>query len=99
MCSSDLVPNDPVQAARTEAITARGGNSFMELSVPDAIVRFKQGFGRLMRRKTDRGVVTVLDNRVITRRYGSLFLESLPETKKSFKPMFEILSNIEDFLS
>lgn len=93
------VPNDPVQAARTEAITARGGNSFMELSVPDAIVRFKQGFGRLMRRKTDRGVVTVLDNRIITRRYGSLFLESLPETKKSFKPMFEILSNIEDFLS
>ena len=70
----------------------------MELSLPDAVMRFRQGFGRLMRRKTDRGVVTVLDRRVTTKRYGRLFLDSLPETQQCHAPLPEILLRIERFL-
>lgn len=92
------VPNDPVHSARSEAIELSGGNPFMELSLPEAVVRFRQGFGRLMRRKTDRGVVTVLDRRLLAKRYGSIFLESLPETARSFSPLHEITGRIERFI-
>jgi ATP-dependent DNA helicase DinG len=69
------VPSDPVFAARAETFD----NSFIEYSVPDAILRFRQGFGRLIRRGTDRGVVAIFDKRVISKRYGQHFLESLPK--------------------
>lgn len=69
------VPNDPVFAARSETYA----DPFNEYAVPDAILRFRQGFGRLIRTRTDRGVVVVLDNRVITKSYGRAFLEALPE--------------------
>ncbi len=92
------VPNDPVHAARSEAIELYGGNPFMELSLPEAVVRFRQGFGRLMRRKTDRGVVTVLDRRLLAKKYGSLFLASLPETGQCFAPLSDILHRVERFL-
>lgn len=92
------VPNDPVHSARSEAIEKKGGNSFMELSVPEAVVRFRQGFGRLMRRKTDRGVVTVLDRRLLVKKYGSIFLASVPETVQSFAPLSDILKRIERFI-
>jgi len=69
------VPTDPIFAARSELFD----NSFMQYAVPDAILRFRQGFGRLIRTKTDRGVVALFDNRVITKRYGQAFLDSLPE--------------------
>lgn len=68
------VPSDPIFAARAELYD----NSFMQYAVPDAILRFRQGFGRLIRTKTDRGVIALFDNRVITKRYGQLFLDSLP---------------------
>ncbi|NDJ79038.1 MAG: DEAD/DEAH box helicase [Chloroflexi bacterium] len=68
------VPSDPIFAARAELYQ----NSFMQYAVPDAILRFRQGFGRLIRTTTDRGVVALFDNRVITKRYGQLFLDSLP---------------------
>jgi DNA polymerase-3 subunit epsilon/ATP-dependent DNA helicase DinG len=68
------VPSDPVFAARSEQYE----NSFMQYAVPDAVLRFRQGFGRLIRTKTDRGVVALFDNRVITKRYGQVFLDSLP---------------------
>ncbi|MBN2303907.1 MAG: DEAD/DEAH box helicase [Anaerolineae bacterium] len=68
------VPSDPVFAARSELYE----NSFMQYAVPDAVLRFRQGFGRLIRRRTDRGVVVLLDARVITKRYGQVFLDSLP---------------------
>lgn len=68
------VPSDPIFAARSEQYD----NSFMEYAVPDAVLRFRQGFGRLIRTKTDRGVVALFDNRVITKRYGRVFLDSLP---------------------
>lgn len=69
------VPSDPVFSARAEMYN----NSFQEFAVPDAILRFRQGFGRLIRSRTDRGVVALFDSRVISKSYGSSFLESLPD--------------------
>ncbi len=92
------VPNDPVHAARSEALEMAGLNPFMELSLPEAVVRFRQGFGRLIRRKTDRGVVTVLDRRLLTKTYGSLFTSSVPETRRLTEPLQDCLSHIETFL-
>ncbi len=92
------VPSDPVFAARSEAVTKRGGNPFMDLSVPEAVIKFRQGFGRLMRSSSDRGVVTVLDRRIIEKRYGSIFLSSIPETKIINEPLSTVLKSIERFL-
>lgn len=75
------VPDDPIVEARLEAITRTGGNPFMDFSVPGAIIKLKQGFGRLIRSRTDKGIVAILDCRVKTKRYGRLFLESLPPCK------------------
>lgn len=72
------VPTEPVLEARTEAIEAAGGNAFMEYTVPQAVIKFRQGFGRLIRRRTDAGAVIVLDKRVVARHYGATFLQSLP---------------------
>ena len=73
------VPDHPLIEARVEAIEARGGNSFSEFSLPEAILKFRQGIGRLIRSKTDAGIVVVLDNRVVTKRYGQAFLRALPK--------------------
>jgi len=73
------VPDHPLLEARLESIAARGGVPFMEYQVPEAIIRLKQGFGRLIRTKTDTGQVVILDPRVKTKRYGSMFLDSLPK--------------------
>jgi ATP-dependent DNA helicase DinG len=72
------VPSDPIMKARTDAITAAGGNAFNDLQVPQAVIALKQGFGRLIRSLTDRGVLMLLDPRIRTTRYGKTFLESLP---------------------
>ncbi|AGL01450.1 DnaQ family exonuclease/DinG family helicase, putative [Desulfoscipio gibsoniae DSM 7213] len=71
-------PDDPVLEARNERIAALGQNSFYGLSLPNAVIRFKQGFGRLIRSEQDRGAVVVLDKRIIEKRYGKIFLNSLP---------------------
>lgn len=73
------VPDHPLIEARIEDIEARGGNSFMDFSLPEAILKFRQGVGRLIRAKTDTGVVAVLDNRVLTKRYGQAFLDAIPK--------------------
>ncbi len=73
------VPDHPLIEARIEAIEARGGNSFGEFSLPEAILKFRQGVGRLIRTKTDTGIVVILDNRVLTKQYGQAFLDALPE--------------------
>lgn len=72
-------PDRPLTQARNELIESRGGNPFMEDSLPRAVIRFKQGFGRLIRTATDRGRVVVLDPRIITARYGRMFSAALPE--------------------
>ncbi len=72
------VPNHPLIEARFELIAQRGGNAFMEFSLPEAILKFRQGVGRLLRSRTDMGMVTILDSRILTKRYGRLFISSLP---------------------
>jgi len=91
-------PGDPVFEARREALEKEGKNPFMQLSLPQAVTKFKQGFGRLMRRSADHGIVAVLDSRILKKTYGQLFLNSLPETKTSFKELNNILLDIENFL-
>jgi ATP-dependent DNA helicase DinG len=92
------VPTDPVLAARVEAIEQRGGNAFVELALPEAVMKFRQGFGRLMRRGTDRGIVVVTDTRVLTKQYGALFLQSLPETQLCQASSDVVLEAVERFL-
>ena len=92
-------PNEPVFEARREALERRGGNAFMTLSLPEAVMKFRQGFGRLMRRSDDGGVVVVLDGRLLRKRYGEVFIRSLPETKQWFGPANELNAEVDRFLS
>ena len=73
------VPDHPLTQARIEMIEERGGNAFMEFSVPEAILKLRQGVGRLIRNCDDEGMVVLLDNRVLTKRYGKAFLNALPD--------------------
>ncbi len=88
------VPSDPVTEAIIEHIEAQGKNPFMEYQIPEAVIKFKQGIGRLVRSKTDVGTVTVLDNRVVTKRYGKVFLESVPTKNVKILTKSEILRDI-----
>jgi ATP-dependent DNA helicase DinG len=73
------VPSDPVVNARVEMIRQDGGNPFYDYQIPQAAIALKQGFGRLIRSKQDRGVLALLDNRITRQRYGQVFFDSLPE--------------------
>ncbi|MGC2333727.1 MAG: ATP-dependent DNA helicase [Candidatus Acidiferrales bacterium] len=73
------VPSDPIVAARVRVLTEDGRNAFAEYQVPEAVLALKQGFGRLIRSKTDRGILAILDNRIQRMQYGKIFLESLPK--------------------
>jgi len=77
------VPSDPVVAARVKAIDADGGNAFFQYQVPAAVITLKQGFGRLIRSLHDRGLLCLLDNRILKKQYGRVFVESLPSYKKT----------------
>ncbi|HKR85693.1 MAG TPA: ATP-dependent DNA helicase [Terriglobales bacterium] len=77
------VPSDPVVAARVKAIDSAGGNAFFEYQVPSAVITLKQGFGRLIRSLHDRGLVALLDNRVLKKQYGKVFVESLPNYSRT----------------
>src|SRR5438876_1389941 len=86
------VPSDPVVAARVKAIDAAGGNAFFDYQVPAAVITLKQGFGRLIRSLHDRGLLALLDNRILKKRYGNIFLHSLPEYQRSTR-----LGDVERF--
>ncbi len=75
------VPTEPILEARAETIAAEGGDPFMEYTVPQAVLKFKQGFGRLIRSRDDRGAVLIFDRRVLSKNYGRFFLDSLPKAR------------------
>jgi ATP-dependent DNA helicase DinG len=77
------VPSDPVVAARVKAIDAEGGNAFFQYQVPSAVITLKQGFGRLIRSLHDRGLLVLLDNRILKKQYGRVFVDSLPNYKRT----------------
>jgi ATP-dependent DNA helicase DinG len=86
------VPSDPVVAARVKSIDAEGGNAFFQYQVPAAVITLKQGFGRLIRSLHDRGLLVLLDNRILKKQYGRVFLESLPCYRKTTE-----LRQVEEF--
>ena len=88
------VPTDPVVAARVRSVDDAGGNAFFQYQVPSAVITLKQGFGRLIRSLHDRGLLCLLDNRVLKKQYGRVFLESLPDYKKTTD-----LRQVEEFFS
>ncbi|MGH1363819.1 MAG: helicase C-terminal domain-containing protein [Calditrichia bacterium] len=91
------VPSDPVIQARSELIKERGGNAFMEFSVPEAVIRFRQGFGRLIRRRSDFGAVIITDTRVHSKRYGKVFLRSLPVNARVYHEKAEFLTALHSW--
>jgi len=89
------VPDDPIVEGRSEMLKESGKNPFMDYLVPEAALKFKQGFGRLMRRRTDRGCIICLDKRIKTKPYGQVFLKSLPSCSVHFEPSKKIVERIE----
>ncbi len=80
------VPDDPIEASLAEWVTLRGGNPFMEITVPDASIKLVQAVGRLLRTESDTGRVTILDRRIVARRYGQLLLDALPPFRRIIEP-------------
>jgi len=91
------VPTEPVTAAHCEAIAERGGDPFAEYMVPHAALRLKQGFGRLVRSKTDRGAVVIADPRVTTKGYGAALLRALPPARRMIAPWHDVAKQLRDF--
>jgi len=91
------VPTEPIEQARVEAVQQRGGNSFFEHTVPQAVLKLKQGFGRLIRSRQDRGCVLILDSRIVRKRYGKMFLDSLPPARQAIGTSQEVLDALQVF--
>jgi ATP-dependent DNA helicase DinG len=88
---------DPVIEARSEKIDREGGSSFRDYALPEAVIKFRQGFGRLIRSKSDRGVVIVTDPRIVTKNYGANFRRSIPASVHTVSDEAELLSRVTEF--
>ncbi|MDB4908155.1 MAG: helicase c2 [Gemmatimonadetes bacterium] len=93
------VPTEPITAAQCEAIEAHGGNAFAEYMLPHAALRLKQGFGRLIRTATDRGVVVICDPRIVTKHYGRGLLDALPPARRTVGRWRALLEEVQSFYS
>lgn len=91
------VPTEPILEARGEHIAATGGDPFMEFTVPQAVIKFEQGFGRLIRSRSDRGAVLILDRRIISKNYGRIFMKSLPPARMARGSGEEVLAELARF--
>jgi len=91
-------PNHPVAEAKSERLAAEKKNPFMSLSLPQAVIRFKQGFGRLVRTTNDKGIVVLYDTRVLETSYGKYFLYSLPGPKMEHLPTGGLVNRIREWL-
>jgi ATP-dependent DNA helicase DinG len=91
------VPTEPLVAARCERVGLSGGDPFMDYMLPDAALRLKQGFGRLIRSSTDRGAIVLMDPRVLTRGYGEMLLDTLPPAKRVVGPWEEVRRQLVPF--
>ena len=92
-----FVPTDPLYEAYAQSLEKEGLNPFTDYSVPQAVIKFKQGFGRLMRTKNDRGCVICLDHRIVKKSYGKQFLQSLPPCRTCFAPQAQVFSEMGSF--
>ncbi|WP_102274781.1 ATP-dependent DNA helicase DinG [Cytobacillus massiliigabonensis] len=91
-------PDEPLTEAKCDQIKQSGGNPFSEYSLPEAIIRFKQGFGRLIRTKSDRGLIFIFDRRLVTTKYGKAFLQSIPEVPVERSGINEIIPMIKEWI-
>ncbi|WP_042355294.1 ATP-dependent DNA helicase DinG [Bacillus rubiinfantis] len=91
-------PDEPLTEAKSKLILERGGNPFNEYALPEAVLRFKQGFGRLIRTNTDRGVIVVMDKRIVTTHYGSSFLNSIPPVTVKKGPISDLVTIIRSWV-
>jgi ATP-dependent DNA helicase DinG len=91
-------PDDPLTEAKCQLIEKLGGNAFSEYSLPEAVLRFKQGFGRLIRTENDRGILVVFDKRIVTTKYGKAFLKSIPSVPVKKGPIDELVELIHSWL-
>jgi ATP-dependent DNA helicase DinG len=87
------VPSDPIVAARVRQIDEEGGNAFTDYQLPEAVIALKQGFGRLIRSENDRGVLAILDHRLVKKSYGRVFFASLPKYRRTNQ-----LDDVKDFM-
>ena len=88
---------DPIAEARSERVQREGGSPFRDYALPEAVIRFRQGFGRLIRTKSDRGVVVITDPRIVTKNYGAVFRKSIPATIHTVTEEPELLGRIAGF--
>jgi ATP-dependent DNA helicase DinG len=88
---------EPIVEARSEKITEEGGSSFRDYMIPEAVIRFRQGFGRLVRTKSDRGVVVVADPRIVSKNYGPLFRRAVAASVHAVSSLPEIVSRAAEF--
>ena len=91
-------PGDPLLKARVDRLRARGHEPFGEYQIPQAVMALCQGFGRLIRTRTDRGVVIVCDPRLVTKAYGKTFRDSLPARTRVFKEQTQLVRAVKEFL-